>query len=258
MANQETVLLSVEDRIAILTIYRPKALNALNKQVFDALDLYFSDTLPNMDIDGIIITGSGEKAFVAGADITEFVGLSEAEGEAISVRGQSVFRKIELFPKPVVALVNGFALGGGCELALACHLRVATPNARFGQPEVNLGLIPGYGATQRLVQIIGKSKAIELLLTGDMVNADAALQMGLTNKVANPEEALEIAVKWIKKIASKGPKAIAKIIKTVDAYFNSAVDGYEVEQVNFGKMMGSAESTEGINAFLEKRKAAFK
>jgi enoyl-CoA hydratase len=222
------------------------------------LDILFSTILPEEDILGVIITGAGEKAFVAGADIKEFLELDEDGGRNLSSTGQGIFKKIELFPKPVVAIVNGFALGGGCELAMACHLRIASPNAKFGQPEVNLGLTPGYGGTQRLTQFVGKSKAMYMLLTGEMINAEQAKSYGLVNEVLDLAEAHTKAQSWIQTISSKGPLAVAKVIETVDAYFNGSFDGFETETENFGVTMGSAESREGIHAFIEKRKANFK
>jgi enoyl-CoA hydratase len=258
MEGNKVVLLQIEDGIAIVTINRPKALNAINNEVMKSLDDLFSTKLLDKSITGVILTGSGEKSFVAGADITEFQGLSSAEGEKMSLYGQSVFKKIELFPKPVIALVNGFALGAGCEIAMSCHMRIATPNAKFGQPEVNLGLLPGYGGTQRLVQLIGKTKAVELLLTAEMINAEQAKELGLLNYIHTPEDAMNAACKIIQKIASKGPLAVSKVIQAVDDYFNESLDGYRQEARYFGETMVSEEAREGISAFIEKRKANFR
>lgn len=258
MEDKNVVLLRIEEGIAIVTINRPTALNAINSEVMKSLETLFSTTLRDESILGVVLTGSGEKSFVAGADITEFQDLGAEQGRQLSTYGQSVFRKIELFPKPVIALINGFALGAGCELAMACHLRVATPNAKFGQPEVNLGLVPGYGGTQRLVMLMGKTKALELLMTADMINSDQALAFGLVNDVFNAEEALEYSKNKVQKIASKGPLAISKIIQAVDHYFNPSLDGFAKEASYFGETMASDEAKEGINAFIEKRKANFR
>ncbi|MCB0592707.1 MAG: enoyl-CoA hydratase/isomerase family protein, partial [Phaeodactylibacter sp.] len=197
-------------------------------------------------------------AFVAGADIKEFLALDAAQGQAMAQRGHNIFFSIERFPKPVIAAVNGFALGGGCELAMACHLRVATENARFGQPEVNLGLIPGYGGTQRLIQYIGKSKAIELLMTADMIGAEEAYRLGLVNYVVPPGEETAKAAELIAKIASKGPVAIAKVIESVNAYFQYNEDGFACEVQAFGVATGTEDFREGAAAFIEKRKPDFK
>lgn len=250
------VTLEVRDHIAFITIERPQAMNALNKEVFDGLDAILDkiETLPNVRV--AILTGSGEKAFAAGADITQFPQLDDSAGEALSLRGQQVFRRIELCRIPFIAAVNGFALGGGCELTMACHIRIASENARFGQPEVNLGLIPGYGGTQRLVQIVGKGRALELLLTARMIKADEALQIGLVSQVVSSEELMLTCEKIATTIASKGPEAIATTIQAVDYNFLPE-DGFKKEAELFGRSMGSAECKEGVSAFLEKRKAEF-
>ena len=206
----------------------------------------------------MILTGAGDKAFAAGADIKEFLTLDAMKGEAMSQRGQDIFSHIERFPKPVIALVNGFALGAGCELAMACHLRVATTGARFGQPEVNLGIIPGYGGTQRLIQYLGKSKAVELLLTGDMIDAEEARRLGLVNYVLDKEAAVAKTQELMQKILAKGPVAIAKIIESVNAYFHKDTDGYWVEMEAFGYAAGTEDFKEGSRAFVEKRKPVFK
>jgi len=255
----QAIQLSYQNNIALLTINQPEKLNALNKQVFSELDQAVDLIQQNKTAKGIIVTGSGEKAFVAGADITEFKTYSVNEAvEDLSKKGQQIFRKFELFPKPVIAAVNGFALGGGLELAMACHLRVASENARFGQPEVNLGLIPGYGGTQRLVQLIGKGKALELLMTADMIKAPEALQLGLVNRVVSQAELISTCEAMIMKIGSKGPIAIAKIIESVDNYFNYTGNAFDKEAELFGACFESNDYVEGTNAFLEKRKAEFK
>jgi len=253
--------LKIEDKsgILVVTINREKALNALNTQTMLELGRFFREDAPQREgVKGVILTGAGEKAFVAGADIKEFMGLDASKGQEMAQRGQEVFFAIERFNKPVIAAVNGFALGGGCELAMACHMRVATENARFGQPEVNLGIIPGYGGTQRLIQYIGKSKAVELLMTGDMIGAEEALKLGLVNYVVEPGKAVEKATELIGKIAGKGPIAIAKVIEAVNAYFQHDEDGFAREVREFGYTTGTEDFKEGASAFVEKRKPDFK
>jgi len=256
--NYQTILLENKNDITYITINQPSKLNALNKQVFAELDHAIDVTATN-NTKGIIVTGAGEKAFVAGADITEFKQYNvEQAVEDLSKIGQQIFRKLELFKRPTIAAVNGFALGGGLELAMACHLRVSSDNARFGQPEVSLGLIPGYGGTQRLIQLVGKGKALELLMTADMINANEALQLGLVNHVVTQQELIEKCESIINKIASKGPVAITKIIELVDDYFNYDGNVFDKEAELFGICFGTKDYIEGTNAFLEKRKANFK
>lgn len=258
MMNYENLLIQNNDGIVTVTINREKALNALNRQTISELAQFFgTDALKIENLKGIILTGAGEKSFVAGADISEFQGLSAAEGQMLAQRGQDIFLMIERFHKPVIAAVNGFALGGGCELAMACHLRVAGENARFGQPEVNLGLIPGYGGTQRLIQYIGKTKALELLMTADMITAQDALQLGLVNYVMPAGEAVQKATALIEKIATKAPIAISKVIEAVNAYFEENKDGFAAEVNLFGECCSTDDFREGASAFLEKRKPVF-
>jgi len=253
------LLIENEEDILVLTINRANALNALNKKTMYELDDFFRVHLPSIqNYKGIIITGSGEKAFVAGADIKELIAMSKAEGKALSTLGNKLFHFIETFHKPVIAAVNGFCLGGGCELAMACHMRVASTNARFGQPEVNLGIIPGYGGTQRLIQLIGKGKAIELLMTGDIIKSEQALLFGLVNHVLEQNEIIEKSKAIINKIASKGPLSVAKISDCVDAYFDKKRNGFDVEIEGFGSMFQTDEFMEGASAFIEKRTANFK
>lgn len=253
-----TILLEYKNDIAFITINQPQKLNALSKQVFDDLREATKIVGANAAAKGIIITGAGEKAFVAGADISEFAKYNANTAvKDLSISGQQVFRGLELFKKPTIAAVNGFALGGGLELAMACHMRVASDNARFGQPEVNLGLIPGYGGTQRLVQLIGKGKAMELLMTADMIKAPEALQLGLVNHVVPQGELLNKCVEIIEKISTKGPVAIAKIVTSVDNYFNETVDAFTEEAKLFGECFGTEDYNEGVAAFLEKRKPQF-
>ena len=253
-----TLLTSLEDHIFTVTINRPDKLNALNKSVMEELNSVIDEVYGNDEIRSVIITGAGEKAFVAGADISEFVGLSMAEGSALSKNGQQILRKLEDSPKPVVAAVNGFALGGGCELAMACHFRIASANARFGQPEVNLGIIPGYGGSQRLVQLIGKGRAIEMMITANMIDAATALQYGLVNYVVPQEELLSKARSILSIANAKAPLAVAKCIEAANAVFDHSRNGYEVELRAFGECFGTEDMKEGTAAFLEKRKADFK
>ncbi len=255
----QTLLTSLQEGILTVTINRPDKLNALNKTVIEELGAVIEDIYTNKDIRSAIITGSGPKAFVAGADISEFTSLDAQGGEALARKGQElVFNRIENSPKLIIAAVNGFALGGGCELAMACHFRVASETARFGQPEVNLGLIPGYGGTQRLTQLIGKGRAIELLVSGNMIDAATALQYGLVNHVTAPEELLPKAVSLLELINSKAPLAVAGCISAVNAVFDHAADGYATEIATFGRLFDTADAKEGAAAFLEKRKAAFR
>ena len=254
----ETVLIGIDGGFATLTINRPKALNAISNDVMKALNDWFSEGYKKVDgLKGVIITGSGEKAFVAGADIKGFTTLNKEEGQQLSKFGQDTYFLIENFHVPVIAAVNGYALGGGCELAMACHMRVAAENAMFGQPEVNLGLIPGYGGTQRLPQLVGKAKAMELTLTGDMVGAIEALQLGLVNHVVAEEELLDKCRGIIKKTSTKGPLSIAKAIQAINANYDKSLDGYKVEYETFGELLDSDECREGVRAFIEKRKPNF-
>lgn len=248
-----------EDNILVVTLNRPKALNALNKQTMDELAYFFGeDEAPKqLAIKGIVVTGAGEKAFVAGADIKEFLGMDAEAGSRLSRRGNDIMFLIERFPKPVIAAVNGFALGGGCELAMACHIRIAGEKARFGQPEVNLGIISGYGGTQRLIQHVGKGKAMELAMTADMIGAEEAKALGLANHVVPAGEEVNKAKEIINKIAKKAPIAIAKVIACTNAYFTDGVNGFETEINSFGALTGSQDFVEGAAAFVEKRKANF-
>ena len=252
------ILMDKNDNIAIVTINRPKQLNALNKETISDLNQSLSALKDDRNIKCVIITGSGEKAFVAGADIKEFAHFDVEQGKKLARSGQeNLFDFIENFPKPVIAAINGFALGGGLELAMACHFRIASENARMGLPEVSLGVIPGYGGTQRLPQLIGKGKAMELITTAKMMNADEALQYRLVNYVVSLDELIDKAMKLAAAISNNSPQAINSAIKAVNAGFETNVDGYEKEIEEFGNCFGSDEFKEGTSAFMEKRKANF-
>ncbi len=254
-----TLLTTLENGTYIITVNRPDKMNALNKDVIEDLGKALEEVYTNSEIRSAIITGAGEKAFVAGADITEFLSLGKEGGSALAQRGRVlVFDKIEHCPKPVVAAVNGFSLGGGCELAMACHFRVASLNAKFGQPEVNLGLIPGYGGTQRLTQLIGKGKAMELMMTADMIGAEEAKGLGLVNHVFPLEELLIKTKEILQKIHTKAPVAIANIIACVNESAVSDPEGFDNEIGRFGDCFATDDMKEGTGAFLEKRKPVFK
>ncbi|MEO7960449.1 MAG: enoyl-CoA hydratase-related protein [Ginsengibacter sp.] len=253
-----TLLTTLQDEIFIITINRPDKLNALNKQVLQELDAAIEEVYTNEAIKAAIITGEGGKAFVAGADIAEFLEVNDDEGAAFAKRGQDIFFKIENAPKPIVAAVNGFALGGGCELAMACHFRLAGENAKFGQPEVNLGIIPGYGGTQRLTELVGKGKAMEMMMSGAMIDAHEAKMLGLVNYVIPTEKLIEKTVELVKIIISKSPAALTKIITAVNAVHNYSIDGFAEEIKLFGEVFASGDKKEGTTAFVEKRKPVFK
>jgi enoyl-CoA hydratase len=254
-----TLITNLENHILTITINRPDKLNALNKAVIEELSSAIDEVISNAEIRSAIITGAGPKAFVAGADITEFLTLDAAGGKELAQKGQDmVFTKIENAPKPIVAAVNGFALGGGCELAMACHFRLASENAKFGQPEVNLGLIPGYGGTQRLVQLLGKGRAMEMLVSANMIDAQTALQYGLVNYVVPAEALLDKAKHILETVNSKAPLAVAGCIKAANAVFDGSKNGYQVEIDEFAACFATADMKEGTTAFLEKRKAEFK
>jgi len=252
-----TLIAETDNRICTITVNRPEKLNALNKDVFTDLNTVLDKIEMDPAIRSVIITGAGPKAFVAGADISEFSGLDKEQAMALARRGQETFARIENSAKPIVAAVNGFALGGGCELAMSCHFRVASENAKFGQPEVNLGLIPGYGGTQRLVQLVGKGKAMELLMSAGMVDATEAKTLGLVNHVTPPESLLAETRKILELINSKAPLAIAGCIRAANAVFDESLDGYALEIREFGNAFVTEDMKEGVSAFLEKRKANF-
>ena len=253
-----TLLTSLENNVLTVTINRPDKLNALNNDVFTDLNNVLNEVEKNIEIKSVIITGAGAKAFVAGADISEFSDFSKEQAIGLAKRGQAIFSRIERCNKPIIAAVNGFALGGGCELSMACHFRIASENVKFGQPEVNLGLIPGYGGTQRLVQLIGKGRALELLMSANMIDANTALQFGLVNYVVKQDELLSKARAVLDVINSKAPIAVAACIKTANAVFDETVNGFDLEIDEFGNCFATEDMKEGVNAFLEKRKAVFK
>ena len=258
--KENSVLLEelINDQIVLLTINRPEALNAINTNVMSALNAWFTNGYKVYDnLKGVVITGSGQKAFVAGADITAFIDMDQDVGQGLSKFGHETYFLIERFHIPVIAAVNGFALGGGCELAMACHMRVASKNARFGQPEVNLGLIPGYGGTQRLPQLVGKGKAMEMCLTGDMINAEQAEYFGLTNYTVEQNELLDKSYDILYKTSKKGPLSITKTIEAINTYYEHSTDGFEMEYKTFGELMVGKECQEGVAAFIEKRKPNF-
>lgn len=254
----ENILVEHEKGIATVTINRPEKLNALNKATIQELHELLKDLDANENVQVVIITGSGEKAFVAGADISEFANFSAKEGAQLAAKGQELlFSFVENMKTPVIAAVNGFALGGGLELAMACHFRIASDNAKMGLPEVSLGVIPGYGGTQRLPQLIGKGRAMELIMTAGMISADDAYRMGLVNHVVPQAELLATYTTIANKIIKNSPIAITKAIQAVNANFKDGVNGYEIEVNKFGECFSTADFKEGTTAFLEKRKAEF-
>ena len=256
--NYENILIEIENHIATITINRADKLNALNKETITELGQLADELRDNSDVKGIILTGAGEKAFVAGADIKELQSANADEGYRVALFGQSVFNKYQNMNKHVIAAINGFALGGGCEIAMACHFRYASENAKFGQPEVTLGLIPGYGGTQRLTRYIGKGRAMELLMTGDLIDANEAHRIGLVNKVVPQSELISECKKTLTKIISKAPLAIEYTIEAVNKGENMSLDdSLRFEASLFGMVHGTEDGKEGCNAFLEKRKPNF-
>lgn len=253
------LLTETREGIAFVTINRPKQLNALNEETIGELDKLFSDLELDAAVKGVIVTGSGEKAFVAGADIKELAGETPTTGHQTTLRGQSVMRRIETSGKPVVVAINGFALGGGMELALACHIRVAAEEAKMGLPEVKLAVIPGYGGTQRLARIVGRGRALELILTGEMIDATEAHRIGLVNRVVPRAELLGAAEALMRKILANGPLAIRYAIRAVDKGLDGSLDeGLDLEASLFGILCATEDMKEGMQAFLEKRAAKFK
>jgi enoyl-CoA hydratase len=253
-----TLLANLENGIYTIIINRPDKLNALNKTVLNEIGQAMQTIYDDRNIKAAIITGQGAKAFVAGADISEFLEVKDEEGAGLAKKGQQIFFKIENCPKPVVAAVNGFALGGGCELAMACHFRLASDNAKFGQPEVNLGLIPGYGGTQRLTILVGKGKAMELMMSGNIIDANEAKNIGLVNYVTTPENLLERTKEILNVILTKSPNAVSKVIAAVNNFYSFDKNGFDEEIKLFGEVFASDDKKEGTTAFIEKRKPAFK
>ncbi len=256
--SYQNIIVSIENEIALVTVNRPKKLNALNQETIRELHGAFKEVERDKTVKVAILTGSGEKAFVAGADIAEFADFSVKEGKELAAQGQKMlFDFIENLSKPVIAAVNGFALGGGLELAMACHFRVASDTAKLGLPEVSLGVIPGYGGTQRLPQLVGKGRAMEMIMTAGMIGAPTALEYGLVNHVVPQEELLPLAQKLAQKITNNSSVAIGHAIKAINAGFMNTVNGYETEVSAFGECFGTDDFAEGTTAFLEKRKAHF-
>ena len=259
VATSEYIVCEITNGVLVITINRPDKLNALNKQTIEELHETLVEAENQKEIRAIILTGSGQKAFVAGADISEFANFSVEQGKQLSSIGHfKIFNFIENYNKPIIAAVNGFALGGGLELAMACHIRVVSDNAKMGLPEVSLGVIPGYGGTQRLAQLVGKGKAFEMIVTADMINAQDAYKWGLANYVTTQEELLNKCFEITNKISSKSPTAIRTAIKVINAGYNNKLNGFEVEIEEFGKSFGTKDFKEGVGAFMEKRKADFK
>ncbi|BCJ87638.1 enoyl-CoA hydratase-related protein [Effusibacillus dendaii] len=257
--NYENLIFAVEDKIAIVTLNRPKALNALNSALLGELSQLVDTVGKDDSIEAVIITGAGDKAFVAGADIAEMKGKTPLEARAFSQLGNAIFTKIERLPQPVIAAVNGFALGGGCELAMACDIRLASPNAKFGQPEVNLGIVAGFGGTQRLPRLVGVGIAKELLMTADMISAERAAQIGLVNHVVEADQLLDKAKEMAKKMLSKAPYAVQFSKKLVNEGMNVDLDrALALESEVFGTLFGTEDRLEGMSAFVEKRPASFR
>ena len=257
--NFENIIVAIENGIGQITINRPSKLNALNVATIQELHDAFESLESNTNVRVIIITGEGEKAFVAGADISEFANFSIEEGAQLAAQGQELlFDFVENLKKPTIAAVNGFALGGGLELAMACHFRISSDNAKMGLPEVSLGVIPGYGGTQRLPQLIGKGRAMEMIMTAGMITAEDACRVGLVNHVVHQAELLDFCNGIAERILKNSPVAISQAIKAVNANFKDGVNGYETEIKSFGKCFGTEDFKEGTTAFLEKRKSEFK
>ena len=256
--SRKNIIEEFEEGILTITINRPKKLNALNKETIQELHEAFQDAHDDSDVKLVIITGSGEKAFVAGADISEFADYSAEEGRDLAAEGQAkLFDYVANFPKPVIAAINGFALGGGLELAMAAHFRIASENAKMGLPEVSLGVIPGYGGTQRLPQLVGKGRAMEMIMTAGMIDASQALQYNLVNHVTDLEELMEFTEGIARKIMKNSMVAISKAIRSINANFEDGVNGFDVEIENFGDSFATEDFKEGTSAFLNKRKADF-
>ena len=255
--SYQHLTVSVQDRIATLTVNRPDKLNALNAATISELGVAIDDLVARDDVGSVILTGAG-RAFVAGADIAELSGLSALEGRRLARRGQEIFRRFETSPKPTVAAVNGFALGGGCELAMACHVRIAAEAAKFGQPEVKLGLIPGYGGTQRLPRLVGRGRALQLLLTGEMIDAQEALRIGLVNRVVPTDQLMPAATSLIQQMLMNAPLALGACVDAVDRGLQMGLDdALAMEATQFGVLVTTRDTAEGTRAFVEKRPPRF-
>jgi enoyl-CoA hydratase len=255
--SENPVTLEVGDRIATITVSRPEKLNALNDDTIARLGEALTEAIDRDDVGGVLLTGAG-RAFVAGADIGELQSQSPVEARERALRGQTVFRLFETSPKPTVAAVNGFALGGGCELAMSCHMRFASETAKFGQPEVKLGTVPGYGGTQRLPRLVGRGRALQLLLTGDVIDAGEAFRIGLVNAVFPADELIPASRRALASILAQGPSAVALCIEAVDRGLDSTIEeGLRLEAEFFGRCAGTSDMAEGMRAFLEKRPAKF-
>jgi len=259
MSSFSNLYSSIEDAIITITINRPDSLNALNSATLEEIRTIVQDVYDDDTIRGAIITGAGERSFVAGADITEVAGLNEMVARKFAENGQEIFDLIEKSPKPIIAVINGFALGGGCELAMACHMRIATTNAKVGLPEVSLGIIPGYGGTQRLTQLVGKGRAIEMMATGAMISADEAYRIGLANHVVSDKEAaISKARELLQQIFKNGPIAVGNAIECANLAVNHDENGFQAEANSFANCVNTADFKEGTSAFLEKRTPEFK
>ena len=258
MSEYGTLLIAEEEGVAVVTINRPKALNALNSEVLDDLAKAFDELAAKDAVKAIILTGSGEKSFVAGADITQMKDMNVVEGKLFAEKGQGTFLKVEQCPKPVIAAVNGFALGGGCELSMACDIRIAAENAKFGQPEVSLGIVPGFGGTQRLPRLVGRGMAKLLIYTGDMIDAQEALRIGLVQKVVAPENLLVEAKNIVKRILKKSAVAVNFAKDAINRGMEMDIpNALQYEAYIFGTCFASEDQKEGMTAFVEKRKPAF-
>lgn len=259
MSEFKNLKIEISDGIAVLTISRTRALNALNLETLDEINLCLDQLLTDGEIRALIITGEGDRAFVAGADIKEMAEMDPIAAKDFASKGQSVFARLENSSKPVIAAVNGFSLGGGCELAMACHIRIASENARFGQPEVKLGLIPGFGGTQRLTRLVGKGMALELLISGEMIQSQRALEIGLVNRVVKLEELLPVCKELAAKISENGPQAISYCLEAVRSGSEMTLtEALKQEAALFGLCFATQDMREGTRAFMEKRKAEFK
>jgi enoyl-CoA hydratase len=254
----QTLFTKMEDHTLIITINRPDVLNALNQQVINDLDAVLDRVYKFPEIKSVVITGAGLKSFVAGADIKEFESLTQEQATAIAKKGQAVFAKIENSPKPIIACVNGYALGGGCELAMSCHFIIASESAIFGQPEVNLGIMVGYGGSQRLTQRVGKGRAMELIITGKTINATQAMNYGLVNYVVPQTELLDKAFSILRVSHEKAPIAVSNSIKAINAVWDKTQNGYDTEAKLFGDCFVTQDCKEGIQAFINKKKPNFK